>query len=118
MSLREKAPVTEAAKKESAKKETATEAKRDTNSEENSLDSVRERIIQSAVERAKNRTENTQKTSKGDVISAGPGEAEGAAALGQGGRGGGVVKAMDIISYHHRLLTTNKNNWVWTSHRS
>ena len=118
MPLPEKAPVKEAAKKESPKKETVTEAKRETKSEENSLDSVRERIIQSAVERAKNRTENTQKTSKGDVISAGPGEGEGAAALGQGGRGGGVVKGMDFIIYQNRLLNTIKNNWVWAGQRS
>src|SRR6266705_681468 len=118
MPLPEKAQVKEAAKKEPPKKETVTDAKRETKSEENSLDSVRERIIQSAVERAKNRTENTQKTSKGDVISAGPGEGEGAAALGQGGRGGGVVKGMDFIIYQNRLLNTIKNNWVWAGQRS
>jgi TonB family protein len=118
MPLPEKAPVKEAAKKEPPKKETVTEAKRETKSGENSLDSVRERIIQSAVERAKNRTENTQKTSKGDVISAGPGEGEGAAALGQGGRGGGVVKGMDFIIYQNRLLKTIKDNWVWAGQRS
>jgi TonB family protein len=108
----------ETTKKEPAKKETVAETKRETRSTEDSLDSVRERLIQSAVERVKNRNESTQKTSKGDVISTGPGEGDGAAALGQGGRGGGVVKGMDFIIYQNRLLNTIKNNWVWVGQRS
>jgi colicin import membrane protein len=114
----EKAAPKETAKKEPAKKESATEASRDTKSEETSLDSVRERILQSAVERAKNRNESAQKAAKGDVISTGPGEGEGAAALGPGGRGGGVVKGMDFIIYQNRMFDTIKQNWAWIGQRS
>jgi colicin import membrane protein len=109
----EKVPSKDVAKKEPSKKEIVTEAKSEAKSDEGSLDSVRERLIQSAMERVKNRAENTQKTSKGDVISAGPGEGDGAAALGPGGRGGGVVKGMDYVIYQNRLLNTIKENWAW-----
>jgi len=98
--------------KETVKKETAIEKKTAA-----SLDSVRERLIQSAVERAKNRTDSGQKTSKGEVISSGAGEGEGAAALGKGGRGGGVVKGMEFVIYQNRMLSTIKTNWVWVGQR-
>src|SRR5919108_185844 len=67
---------------------------------------------------AKNRTESAQKSSKGEVISTGPGEGEGAAALGPGGRGGGVVKGMDFIIYQNRMFDTIKQNWAWIGQRS
>lgn len=108
-----------AALKESAKKETAKEKAGETKDAAASLDGVRERLIQSAVERAKNRTESAQKTStKGEAISSGTGEGEGAASLGKGGRGGGVVKGMDFVIYQNRMLSTIKNNWVWVGQRS
>jgi colicin import membrane protein len=117
--LPEKAALKEPVKKEPAKKEPVKEAKHETKSVENSLDSMRERLIQSAVEEAKTRTEKSSKTSKGDVFSAGPGEGAGAAALGQGGRGGGdVVKGMDFIIYQNRMLSTIKDNWAWIGQRS
>lgn len=99
--------------KETIKKETAVEKKTAA-----SLDSVRERLIQSAVERAKSRTDSGQKASKGEVISSGAGEGEGAAALGKGGRGGGVVKGMEFVIYQNRMLSTIKANWVWVGQRS
>lgn len=107
----------EPTKKESPKKE----VKRDTAGEasgESSADRVRERLIQSAVERAKNRTESSSKAGRGEVISSGPGEGEGAAALGPGGRGGGVVKGMDFIVYQNRMLSTIKDNWAWVGQKS
>jgi colicin import membrane protein len=107
----EKVPDKDLAKKE-PKKETA-EAKNAAKSNEGSLDSVRERLIQSAMERVKNRSESAQKSSTGETLSAGPGEGEGAAALGPGGRGGGVVKGMDYVIYQNRLLSTIKENWAW-----
>jgi len=110
----EKIALKESVKKEPAKKESTKEAK----SESADLDSIRERIIQSGVERAKSRTESAQKTSKGEVISSGPGEGDGAAALGLGGRGGGVVKGMDFIIYQNRMLSTIKENWAWVGQRS
>ena len=114
----EKVALKESMKKQPTKKGSSKEATDESKSEAASLDSVRERLIQSAVERAKNRTEGGQKTSKGEVISSGPGEGEGAAALGQGGRGGGVVKGMEYIIYQNRMLSTIKYNWVWVGQRS
>lgn len=104
--------------KETVRKETAKEKKLEAKETAASLDSVRERLIQAAVERAKNRTDSGQKTSKGEVISSGAGEGEGAAALGKGGRGGGVVKGMDFIIYKNRMEDTIKRNWVWPGQRS
>jgi colicin import membrane protein len=104
--------------KETVKKESAKEKKNEAKETAASLDSVRERLIQSAVERAKNRTDSGQKTSKGEAISSGAGEGEGAAALGKGGRGGGVVKGMEFVIYQNRMLSTIKTNWVWVGQRS
>jgi TonB family protein len=119
-------------RKEPVKKE-PPQAANDRSSEEDALERVRERLIQSAAQRAKSRTESAQtgsssaaasstKTSPsskgGEVISAGPGEGEGAAALGQGGRGGGVVKGIEFISYRNRVLTTIRENWSWVPQRT
>jgi colicin import membrane protein len=108
----------ELTKKEPPKKERKAAAT-DAASEESPADRVRERLIQSAVERAKNRTEGSSKSGgRGEVISSGPGEGEGAAALGPGGRGGGVVKGMDFIVYQNRMLSTIKDNWAWVGQKS
>ena len=104
--------------KETVKKETKVEKKNEAKETAVSLDSVRERLIQTAVERARNRTDNGQKTSKGEMINTGTGEGEGAAALGKGGRGGGVVKGMEFVIYQNRMLSTIKTNWVWVGQRS
>ena len=113
---------TEPVKTESSvKKETkeANPAKDDAKNETASADTVRERLIQSAVDRAKTRTEAAQKASKGETLSAGSGEGEGAAALGAGGRGGpGIVKGLDFIIYQNRMLATIKENWAWVGQRS
>jgi colicin import membrane protein len=109
----------ELTKKEPPKKEERGDTANDTASEESAADRVRERLIQSAVERAKNRTEGSSKSGgRGEVISSGPGEGEGAAALGPGGRGGGVVKGMDFIVYQNRMLSTIKDNWAWVGQKS
>jgi colicin import membrane protein len=107
-----------ASTKETVKKETAIGKKNEAKETAASLDSVRERLIQSAVERAKNRTDSGQKASKEEVISSGTGEGEGAAALGKGGRGGGVVKGMEFVIYKNRMEDTIKRNWVWPGQRS
>ena len=100
-----------------AKKEPAKEMKEEAKSESASADSVRERLLQAAVDRAKSR-ENSQKPVK-DALSAGAGEGEGAAGLGPGGRGGpGIVKGMDFIIYQNRMLGTIKDNWTWVGQRS
>jgi colicin import membrane protein len=114
----EKVALKEATKKEPLKKEPSKDTKSESKNEEASLDRVRERLIQSAVERAKSRTEGAEKPSKGDVISSGEGEGEGAAALGPGGRGGGVVKGMEFIIYQNRMLSSIKDNWAWVGQKS
>lgn len=97
----------------------AKPAKDEAKSETASADAVRERLIQSAVDRAKSRTETAQKLSKGETLSAGSGEGEGAAGLGTGGRGGpGIVKGIDFIIYQNRMLATIKENWAWVGQRS
>jgi colicin import membrane protein len=104
---------------EPAKTDTAKNRKTEAKSEPESADSVRERLIQTAANSARSRTETLQKTSKGETLSSGTGEGEGAAALGVGGRGGaGVVKGMDFIIYQNRMLSTIKDNWAWVGQRT
>lgn len=99
------------------KKETK-EARDDAKTETASADSVRERLLQSAVDRAKTRSESANPP-KPEALSAGMGEGEGAAAIGAGGRGGpGIVKGMDFIIYQNRLFATIKENWAWVGQRS
>jgi colicin import membrane protein len=114
----EKLALNEKKTKEPVKPETK-ERKNEEKTETASADSVRERLIQSAAERAKSRTESGQKASKGTALSTGAGEGDGAAALGPGGRGGpGVVKGMDFIIYQNRMMSTIKENWAWVGQRS
>jgi len=102
-----------------AKAEPAKETASETKPETASAESVRERLIQSAAERARSRNESSQKSSKAEALSAGNGEGDGAAAKGQGGRGGpGVVKGIDFIVYQNRMLETIKDNWSWVGQRS
>src|SRR5499433_579828 len=114
----EKVALKEAAKKEPPKKEPTKDTKSEPKTDESGLDRVRERLIQSAVDRARSRTEGGQNAAKGDAISSGPGEGEGAAALGAGGRGGGVVKGMEFIIYQNRMLSSIKDNWAWVGQKS
>ena len=101
------------------KKEASKEPKEEAKSETASADSVRERLLQSALDRAKSRGETSAKPAKGETLSSGTGEGEGASALGQGGRGGpGIVKGMDFIIYQNRMLSTIKENWAWVGQRS
>jgi colicin import membrane protein len=101
------------------KKEATKEPKEEAKSETASADSVRERLLQSALDRAKSRGETSAKPAKGETLSSGTGEGEGASALGQGGRGGpGIVKGMDFIIYQNRMLSTIKENWAWVGQRS
>jgi colicin import membrane protein len=114
----EKAVLKEAPPKNLAKKEPTKETKSESKTEESALDRVRENLIQSAVDRLKSRTEAAPKPSTGEAISSGTGEGEGAAALGPGGRGGGVVKGMEFIIYQNRMLNSIKDNWAWVGQKS
>jgi colicin import membrane protein len=118
--IEEKLTVKTPIKKEEAKNEPAKESnsKSTSASEENSLNKVRERLIQSAVDRVKSRAESTQETAvaskSGNLLSVGPGEGDGAAALGQGGRGGGTaVKGAEFLIYQAKIVSTIKENWAW-----
>lgn len=107
------------AKKEPTKKEPTKDSKDEAKTETASADSVRERLIKSAAERASAGTATAQKASKGEALSTGTGEGVGGSALGAGGRGGpGIVKGMDYVIYQNRMLSTIKNNWVWVGPRS
>ena len=115
----EKIALREKVKKEPSKKEPTRESKEEARSETASADSVRERLIKAAAERASVGTGSAQKTSKGEAFSTGSGEGVGGSALGAGGRGGpGIVKGMDYVIYQNRMLSTIKNNWVWVGPRS
>jgi TonB family protein len=116
-----------AAKREALKaaqkpaKETSDAAKAD----EDSLDKVRERLIQAAIERARNRAAPEQGApssagnAKSEPLSAGAGEGLGAQSLGKGGAGGeGVLKSVEFIAYQNRLVNTIKENWAWAGRRS
>jgi colicin import membrane protein len=115
----EKIAIKEKAKAEPAKTEPTKEVRKEspkdeTKTETASADSVRERLLQGAIERAKTRSEAAAQKSAGEALSSGSGEGAGAAALGPGGRGGpGVVKGMDFIIYQNRMFATIKENWSW-----
>jgi colicin import membrane protein len=114
----EKVTLREKGNKEPAKKEVTREVKDESRGETVSADSVRERLIKSAAERASAGTGSAQKASKGEAFSTGTGEGVGGSALGAGGRGGpGIVKGMDYVIYQNRMLSTIKNNWVWVGPR-
>lgn len=108
-------------KKEEPKQDPAKESKEIKSTaapDEGTLDKVRERLIQSALDRVKSRAESTQKAAGsakgGEVLSVGPGEGDGAAALGLGGRGGGsAVRGAEFFMYQAKIVNTIKENWAW-----
>lgn len=118
-----------AVKQEEAKKEAAQKPAKETSdaakADEDSLDKVRERLMQAAIERARNRAASAQGSpnragnTKGEPLSAGSGEGLGAQSLGKGGVGGeGVLKSVEFIAYQNRLVNTIKENWAWAGRRS
>jgi colicin import membrane protein len=107
-------------KKEEPKQEPSKEYKEIKSAaapDEGAMDKVRERLIQSALDRVKSRAESTQRAASskgGEVLSVGPGEGEGAAALGQAGRGGGTaVRGAEFFMYQAKIVNTIKENWAW-----
>ncbi len=92
-------------------------------SDENSLEKVRERVIQAAIERTRRRVAsapgsasatNNTKADKGEPLSAGSAEGLGAQTLGKGGVGGeGVLKSIEYIGYVNYMQATLKGNWAW-----
>ncbi|MBI2359568.1 MAG: cell envelope integrity protein TolA [Deltaproteobacteria bacterium] len=88
--------------------------------------SVREKLIQAAVDRARERAEASRKAEAGkealakaekQPMSAGPGEGVGAAAPGSGGSGGGIVKAFEFLVYRNQMLRLIRDRWTWVGKR-
>ncbi len=119
--VRDQVVLKEPVKKEPVKKETAketTETKAESETEEALPDRVREKLIQAALERVRSRAESAQKSQKTEPMSTGPGEGQGAAALGPGGRGGGIVKGIEFLVYRNRMLHLIREHWAWVGRRS
>lgn len=138
--------VREAAKKEAPKKEEArtvegsaslrevarpekpkAEVKEQARPAEGVPDKVRRKLIEAAVQRVRERAESGKRAEASaqksrpeekEVMSAGPGEGTGAAALGPGGHGGGVVKAFEFIVYRNQMLRMVKDRWTWVGRRT
>ena len=118
-----------AAKQEEQRKEAAQKPSKETpdaaKADDDSLEKVRERLMQSAIERARSRAASAQGSasssgnSKSEPLSAGTGEGLGAQSLGKGGVGGeGVLKSVEFIAYQNRLINTIKGNWAWAGRKS
>ena len=105
-------------REETALKKSKKEAKTEPQAEAGLPGQVREKLIQSALERVRDRAEGAQKKQKGDGISSGPGEGEGAAAIGPGGQGGGIAKGVDFIIYYNRMRYVIRERWTWVGKRS
>jgi len=67
------------------------------------------------MERVKLRAkESRARKEKSDAVGqANPGKGEGAVALGQNGRGGGIVKGFEFLVYRNRMLHLIKEQWTW-----
>ena len=99
-------------------KETKTETKKEAEAEQGLPGQVREKLIQSALERVRERAESGQKKQKGEGITSGPAEGEGAAAIGAGGRGGGIIKGVEFIVYYNQMRRLIREKWTWVGKRS
>lgn len=75
---------------------------------------VRNRLIQAALERVKQRAEKVQDNkSQPKIAGVGPGDGQGAAVSGQDGRGGGILKGVEFLIYRSRMLYKIKERWTW-----
>ena len=99
-------------------KETKKETKKAAEAEQGLPGQVREKLIQSALERVRERAESGQKKQKGEGITSGPAEGEGAAAIGAGGRGGGIIKGVEFIVYYNQMRRLIREKWTWVGKRS
>jgi len=103
--------------KKEARKETAKETPKVAQEEKGLPDEVRGKLIDAALDRVRGRAEADQKK-KGEELTSGPGEGEGAAALGPGGRGGGIVKGVEFLIYRNRMLRLIRDRWTWVGKRA
>lgn len=113
------APVREEVALEKSKKEMKKEQK-EQQVEQALPNQVREKLIEAALQRVKDRAESEQKKQKEqkEVRSSGSGEGEGAATAGSGGRGGGIVKGIEFIRYYNLMRSRIKESWTWVGRRS
>lgn len=101
-----------------ALKKSKKETKKEAEAEKGLPGEVREKLIQSALERVRERAESGQKKQKGEGITSGPAEGEGAASIGAGGRGGGIVKGVEFIIYYNQMRRVIRERWTWVGKRS
>jgi len=101
-----------------ALKESKKEVKKEPPAEEKASGQVREKLIQAAVERVRDRAESEQKRKKENGLSSGSNEGQGAAALGSGGSGGGIVKGIEFVRYYSGMLQKIRDSWTWVGKRS
>ena len=96
------------------------EAKNEAQPERGVTGQVREKLIDSALDRIKERAqaEQTTKRAGGIASGAGTGEGPGAVAPGSGGQGGGIVKGFDFVVYYNRMRNLIKERWVWVGKRN
>ncbi|MBI4523115.1 MAG: cell envelope integrity protein TolA [Deltaproteobacteria bacterium] len=79
---------------------------------------VREKLIEAALGRIKERAEAEQKKSKvNQATSTSSAEGQGAVALGKGGTGGGIVKGVEYIRYQNQIRSLIKDSWTWVGKR-
>lgn len=105
-------------REEAALKKSKKELKTESAAQEGLLDQLREKRIQAALERVRDRAESGQKKQQEAGITSGPGESEGAASVGSGGRGGGIVKGVEFLVYRNRMLHFIRERWTWVGKRS
>ena len=79
---------------------------------------VREKLIESALDRIKERAQAEQATKKAGGMNSGTGEGQGAIAPGTGGQGGGVIKGVEFMVYRNRMINLIKERWIWVGKRN
>ncbi len=99
-------------------KKSKREVKKETQAEQALSGQLREKLIQSALERVRDRAESGKKKGQEAAINSGPAEGEGAASIGSGGRGGGIVKGVDFIIYYNQMRRVIRERWTWVGKRS
>ncbi len=94
------------------------EAKQEPQPQQGLSGQVREKLIESALDRVKERAASEQATKKVSGMNSGTGEGQGAAAPGSGGQGGGVIKGVEFMIYRNRMINLIKERWVWVGRRN
>lgn len=107
-----------AMREEATLKKSKKEMKEEAQAERALPGQLREKLIQSAMERVRDRAESGQKKGQEAAINSGPAEGEGAASIGAGVRGGGIVKGVDFIIYYNQMRRVIRERWTWVGKRS